>query len=223
VPYQCSNWQRSGYSCNDNHQPHNCAHTNRSQINTNIQQLIWQLHHCHCRVAVWGAKLFPNWVEYEHYVEYYWILMTSINNKIFSAMLWWDRDKLDVTRELVMCSRSTSTVPPTQQQQYTLGIIMKNCGLSHFKCHPDLDWVLMWTGKQWCWGLLATQHRAPLVVNLSHGYIGSSRKSKHIWRSTINDAYINKFKNTNTLRITITTLYSIVYSNFLGKKSHPKW
>lgn len=149
MPYQCSNWQRSGYSCNDNHQPHNCAHTNRSQINTNIQQLIWQLHHCHCRVAVWGAKLFPNWVEYEHYVEYYWILMTSINNKIFSAMLWWDRDKLDVTRELVMCSRSTSTVPPTQQQQYTLGIIMKNCGLSHFKCHPDLDWVLMWTGKQW--------------------------------------------------------------------------
>jgi len=198
VPYQCSNWQRGGYSCNDNHQPPNCAHTNRSQINTNIQQLIWQLHHCHCRVAEWGAKLFPNWVEYEHYVEYYWILMTSINNKIFSAMLWWDRDKLDVTLEW----HHHCDVQPVNFHRPT-----NSAAAIYSLHHYEKLWTFSYQMSPWPWlcpdedrqavskhgdWLPATQHRAPSVVNLSHGYIGSSRKSKHIWRSTINDAYINK-------------------------------
>jgi len=56
--------------------------------------------------------------------------------------------------------------------------------------------------KSWDW-LPATQHRAPSVVSLSHGYIGSLRKSQHIWRDQLSMMHTETIiKNTNTLRIT---------------------
>jgi len=63
--------------------------------------------------------------------------------------------------------------------------------------HYEKLWTFSLQTSPWPWlspdvdrqavrdGLPATQHRAPSVVNLSHGYIGSLRKSQHIWRDQL--------------------------------------
>jgi len=166
---------------------------NSSQIKQQYSIVIWQLHHCHYRV------------EQQHLC---WILLDTND---FNQQQKYFLQCCGETETSEMCSQSTFTVPPTQQQ---LCINMKKLWTFSLQMSP---WPLIvsWCGQasSECAGLPATQHRTSSVVNLSHRYISeeqkfrSSRKkvTTHMKRSTLQWCiHKQKIKNTNILRITTT-------------------
>ena len=151
---------------------------NSSQIKQQYSIVIWQLHHCHYRV------------EQQHLC---WILLDTNDfnqqTKIFSAMLWWDRDKRDV--QPVNIHSPTNSAAAMHQYEKIVDFLTSNVTLTSdcvlMWCHPDL-WLCPDVDRQavkrdcqppntvphqsWIWVIVTFQKNK----NLGH----QERKPQHI-------------------------------------------